>query len=200
VRREFPQLKIIVTDSEAEALQMVSDRKANMTMRSLIVAAYTIKREGWFNLKIAGQVPGYGNQLRMGILKGDTVLRDILDKGVASITPAERQQIIDRHITITATTGIDYGLVKQLLAVLTLVLLTSLYWIRKLNLAKRIAEQTAEQQRQFIAMLSHEVRTPLAVIDASTQVLMLRLKADTDKLPLVQRIHRGAATRVAQKR
>jgi ABC-type amino acid transport substrate-binding protein len=100
VRREFPQLKIIVTDSEAQALQMVSDRKASMTMRSLIVAAYTIKREGWFNLKIAG----------------------------------------------------------------------------------------------------HEVRTPLAVIDASTQVLMLRLKADTDKLPLVQRIHRGAATRVAQKR
>ena len=193
VRREFPQLKIIVTDSEAEALQMVSDRKANMTMRSLIVAAYTIKREGWFNLKIAGQVPGYGNQLRMGVVKGDTVLRDILDKGVASITPAERQQIIDRHITITATTGIDYGLVKQLLAVLTLVLLTSLYWIRKLNLAKRIAEQTAEQQRQFIAMLSHEVRTPLAVIDASTQVLLLRLKADTDKLPLVHRIHRGAA-------
>ena len=97
VRREFPQLKIIVTDSEAQALQMVSDRKANMTMRSLIVAAYTIKREGWFNLKIAG----------------------------------------------------------------------------------------------------HEVRTPLAAIDASTQVLMLRLKADTDKLPLVQRIHRGATTRVA---
>ncbi len=193
VRADFPQLKIIVTDSEAEALQMVSDRKANMTMRSLIVAAYTIRREGWFNLKIAGQVPGYGNQLRIGVGKGDTMLRDILNKGVASITPTERQQIIDRHISINITTGIDYGLVKQLVAVLALVLLSSLYWIRKLNLAKRMAEQTAEQQRQFIAMLSHEVRTPLAVIDASTQVLMLRLKADPDKLPLVNRIHRGAA-------
>jgi signal transduction histidine kinase/ABC-type amino acid transport substrate-binding protein len=330
VRRDFSNLKLIVTDTEAQALQMVSDRQADMTMRSLIVAAYTIKREGWFNLKIAGQVPGYGNQLRIGVQKGDTVLRDILDKGVASITPVERQQIIDRHITINMTTGIDYALVKQLVAVLALVLLTSLFWVKKLNRlnaelkkseislkesqkiaglgsyvidlptlnwtssevfdelfgispsyprsrtgwvdrihpahqssvldafnhavaarqaqtfdaiyriirhndqserwihglgklefdaqghplrmigtiqditerkqaelqlnqAKDMAEQTATQQRQFIAMLSHEVRTPLAVIDATAQVLMLRLNAETDKHPLVNRIRRGAA-------
>ena len=329
VRREFPRIKLILTDTEAQALQMVSDRTADMTMRSLIVAAYTIKREGWFNLKIAGQVPGYGNQLRIGVMKDDTVLRDILNKGVASITPVERQQIIDRHITISMTTGIDYGPVKQLAAVLALVLLTSLFWLRKLkrlntdlrqseaalqesqkiarlgsyvidvatrdwtssdifdevfglepanqrhesewieiihpayrdhvlahfnntvageqqsfdtiyrvirrndqaerwihglgkmavdaqgrplrmigtiqditerkraelqlNQAKDIAEQTAAQQRQFIAMLSHEVRTPLAVIDATAQVLTLRLSDDVGKLSLVSRIRRGAA-------
>jgi PAS domain S-box-containing protein len=332
VRHDFPNLKIIVTDTETQALQMVSDRKADMTMRSLIVAAYTIKREGWFNLKIAGQVPGYSNQLRIGVLQGDTVLRDILNKGVASITPAERQQIIDRHITINATTGIDYELVKRLVAIFALILLTSLFWLKKLkrlntelrkselslqesqkiaglgsyvidvptltwsssevfdelfgitpayprseagwmdrihpahrggvlenfknaiaadagqaqtfdeiyrivrhndqserwihglgklefdaqgralrmmgtiqditerkqaelqlNQAKDVAEQTAARQRQFIAMLSHEVRTPLAVIDTAAQVLMLRLKAEEDKHPLVNRIRRGSA-------
>jgi polar amino acid transport system substrate-binding protein len=191
LRQEYPNIKIVVTDTEAEALQMVSDRKADMTMRALIVAAYTIKHEGWFNLKIAGQVPGYRNQLRIGIVNNDSVLRDILNKGVASITPVERQQIIDRHITITATTSIDYALVRQLLAVIVLILLTSLFWLRKINMAKRLAEQTADHQRQFIAMLSHEVRTPLAVIDASNQVLMLRLKADPESLPLLNRIRRG---------
>jgi polar amino acid transport system substrate-binding protein len=193
VRRDFPNLKITMTDTEAQALQMVSDRKADMTMRSLIVSAHTIKREGWFNLKIAGQVPGYRNELRIGVLKADTVLRGILNKGVASISPAERQQIVDRHITITATTGIDYALVNQLLVVIVLILLTSLFWLRKINLAKRLAEETADQQRQFIAMLSHQVRTPLSVIDASLQVLMLRMTEDTDKLPQLKRIQRGAA-------
>jgi len=332
VRRDFPNIQITITDTEAQALAMVSERKADMTMRSLIVAAYTIKREGWFNLKIVGQVPGYSNQFRIGVLKGDTVLRDILNKGVASITPVERQQIVDRHITINATTGIDYVLVTRLVAIFALILLTSLFWVRKLNRmnielkkselslkeaqklaglgsyvinvqsltwtssevfdelfgitsayersatgwtdlihtehrdsvlesfknatgafavqaqtfdaiyrivrhndqserwihglgkmefdaqghplrmigtiqditerkqaehqlnqAKDIAEQTAAHQRQFIAMLSHEVRTPLAVIDATAQVLMLRLDAEEEKQPLVNRIRRGAA-------
>jgi len=58
VRRDYPALRIIHTDSEAQALALVSERKADLTMRSLTVAAYTIKKEGWFNLKIAGQVAG----------------------------------------------------------------------------------------------------------------------------------------------
>lgn len=192
IRREFPNIKITTTDTEAQALAMVSERKADLTMRSLIVAAYTIKREGWFNLKIAGQVTGYGNQLRIGVVKSDPLLRDILNKGVASITPVERQQIVDRHITITATTGINYGPIKQLLGVFALMALTSLFWIRKVNRAKDLAEKAATEQRQFIAMLSHEVRTPLAVIDAAAQVLVQRLPANSEQLPPVNRIRRGA--------
>ena len=196
VRRDFPNIKLTITDTEAQAMSLVSERKADMTMRSLIVAAYTIKREGWFNLKISGQVPGYGNQLRIGVLNDEVMLRDILNRGVASITPLERQHIVDRHIVINMTTGIDYDLVKSLVAVVMLILLTSLFWGRKLKQAKDLAEQTADQQRQFIAMLSHEVRTPLAVIDATSQVLTLRLRGDTDKLALVSRIQRGS-TRLA---
>lgn len=191
IRRDFPNIHIITTDTEAQALAMVSERKADLTMRSLIVAAYTIKREGWFNLKIAGQVTGYGNQLRLGVVKSEPQLRDILNKGVASITPVERQQIIDRHITITAATGIDYGPIQQLLGVFALMALTSLFWIRKIQRAKDLAEKAAAEQRQFIAMLSHEVRTPLAVIDSAAQVLVQRLPADSVHLPPVNRIRRG---------
>lgn len=192
VRRDYPNIHITITDSEAQALAMVSERQADLTVRSLIVAAYTIKRQGWFNLKIAGQVPGYGNQLRIGVAKGEPLLRDILDKGVASITPVERQQIIDRHIPITATTGLDYGPIKQLLGVFALMALTSLFWLRKINRAKKLAEQTATLQRQFIAMLSHEVRTPLAVIDATAQLLTQRLQDAPELAVLVGRIQRGS--------
>lgn len=327
VRRDFPNISLTIVNTEAEAFQQVSDRRADMTLRSLIVAAYTIKREGWFNLKIAGQVRGYGNQLRIGVVKSAPMLRDILDKGVASISATERQQIIDKHITITQTASVDHGLVIRLVAVFALILLTSLFWLRKLNrlntalktsevslrqsqkiaglgayvldvksgkwtssevfdhlfgispayprtaqawealihpdqrsdmvayfnnfvmqpeqsfdqtyriirpndqaerwihalgqlesdaqgqpqkmvgtvqditeqkqaeiqlqLAKDMAERLASQQRQFIAMLSHEVRTPLAVIDATTQLLELRLQQDLAQLALLGRIRRG---------
>lgn len=78
VRRDFPNLKLIGTDSEYEAFGMVSNRKADMTLRSRIVAGQNIKEKGWFNLKIASEVPGYENVLRMGVLKSLPALRDQL--------------------------------------------------------------------------------------------------------------------------
>lgn len=193
VRKDFPNIKIIITDTEAQALAMVSERKADLTMRSLIIAAYTIKQQGWFNLKIAGQVPGYANQLRIGVLKAEAPLRDQLSKGVASITPVERQHIIDKHISINATTAIDYGPIKLLTGVFALVVLTSLFWLAKVNRAKRLAEDTAVQQQKFISMLSHEVRTPLAVIDAAVQVLVQRLPVGAEVPGPISRIRRGTA-------
>lgn len=48
-------------------------------------------------------------------------------------------------------------------------------------------------QQQFIAMVSHEIRSPLAVIDNSAQVLAKKVEAhgDSKLATLVARIHRG---------
>jgi signal transduction histidine kinase len=54
-------------------------------------------------------------------------------------------------------------------------------------------EMRDAEQRQFIAMLSHEVRSPLAVIDATTQLLAARQCPESDLQPLIARIRRGAA-------
>lgn len=139
IAREFPHLTIVHTDSEREALGLVNERKVDMTLRSLIVAAHTIKQEGWFNLKISGQIPGYDNQLRMGVLKSEQTLRDILDLGIATLSPFERQQIIDRHIEMTVVTDVvtDYTLVAWLGAILAAVLITSLWWMRRLHALNR---------------------------------------------------------------
>ena len=64
---------------------LCSEKKADMTMRSLIIAAYTIKKEGLFNLKIAGQLPNYTNHLRIGVTKDEPMLRDILNKGIVYV-------------------------------------------------------------------------------------------------------------------
>ena len=134
LRRDFPSLKIVHVDSEAQAFKMVSERQADLTLRSLIVAADTIKRQGWFNLKIAGQVPGYGNALRIGVLKSQPALRDRLNQGVASINAAEQQKIINQHVqAVQMVTAVDYTLIGWLMAVLTAVVLTSAYWIARLR-------------------------------------------------------------------
>jgi len=121
--KDFPNLKIIPVVSEADAMEMVSEKKADMTVRSLIVAAYVINKEGWFNLKISGQPQGYENRLRMGVLKEEAILRDILDKGIRTITPIEREAIINKHTGLVIKKGIDQQTILKYFAFLLLIIL-----------------------------------------------------------------------------
>ena len=116
VRRDFPNLSVVLTDNEAEVMGLVSDRRADLTIRSLIVAANAIKKEGLFNLKISGQIPEYTNKLRIGVLKDERILREILDKGVQTITPQERRAISNNHVAIKIEQGVDYGLAGKIFA------------------------------------------------------------------------------------
>ena len=109
------------------------------------MAADTIKHEGWFNLKISGQATGYTNQFRIGVSKDQPLLRDILNKGIASITPAERRQIVDDHISINVTRGVDYSLLIKSAFIFIFILLSNLFWIAKLRRANKqlkISSQT----------------------------------------------------------
>lgn len=145
VRRDFPKLRVVTTESEAEAFAMVSNRKADLTIRSLTVAVYTIKKEGWFNLKVSGQVADYENHLRVGIRKEKAELRDIMNRGIATITPQERNQIANRHVSINVQTGIDYELIRNLVIGFSVLLLSNLVWamkLRKTNAQLRLISQT----------------------------------------------------------
>ena len=64
---------------------------------------------------------------------------------------------------------------------------------RELEQAMVVIEQALTDERQFIAMLSHEVRSPVAVIDTAAQLLSFRLKDDPAQLAVVERIRRGSA-------
>ncbi|PPL17313.1 hypothetical protein UN63_05640 [Oceanisphaera arctica] len=144
--RNFPNLTIIDTDTEPAAMQLVSDGKADLTLRSLVVAAHTIKQQGWYNLKISGQIPGYENRLRMGVLQSEHTLRDILDLGIAAITEQERQRVMDRHLSLQMVSEVvtDYTLAYGLGILLAAVIGTSLFWARRLKSLNRQLEMMAQ--------------------------------------------------------
>lgn len=141
IRRDYPNLIPILTENEQEAVALVSERKADMSIRSLIVAAYAIKKEGLFNLKIAGHVPDYTNKLRIGVIKDDELLRSILDKGVKTLTPQEREAISNKHVAISVQSEIDYALVFSIVGASALLLLIAVLWNRKLAYFNRRLKQ-----------------------------------------------------------
>lgn len=99
-QNDYPHLKIIPVITEEEAFRLVEEKKADLTLRSLMIAAYTIKKENLFNLKIVGNPQEYTNFLRIGIRKDDPYLRDILNLGVQSISNTEKQSIINKYVYI----------------------------------------------------------------------------------------------------
>ena len=204
LRRDFPNLTLLNTgSSEAEVFKAIAEHRADLTLRSLTVAAYTIRKGGWFSLKIAGQAPDeYLNRLRIGVLRSEPMLRDILNKGIATITPQEREEISTRHVNITVVKPFDYGLIIRITSVLALLVGLSFYWnlrLKRINAALAESEQNktvllekleqsladeqdarAEQGR-FIDMVSHEFRTPLAVIQTNMEILGLPQLAESQR-------------------
>lgn len=145
VRRDFPNLRVVLAESESETFAMVSDRRADLTIRSMTVAVYTIKKEGWFNLKISGQVPGYENRLRIAVRKENPALRDALNRGVVMVTPQERREIANRHVSINVQTAVDYGPLRNVAVLFSVFLVTSLAWglkLKKVNAQLRRASET----------------------------------------------------------
>lgn len=70
------------------------------------------------------------------------------------------------------------------LAVILHMLIGSLFIIDRYNalkLALQLAQAARQQQRDFVAMVSHEFRTPLAIISTSVQQIVNNLDAPSDK-------------------
>ncbi len=203
--REYPDLHVIPAESERHALSLVVNGVADFTVRSMIVAAYTIRSEGLTDLKIAGRMPDFGNKLRIAVVKEERLLRDILDKGIGTLSDAERDLIVNRHAGRTFEWQVDYRLAAEVALVALLVgigLLLRQRQIRRLNAVRLeyVGRQLEAQRRgrqeesRLVAMLSHEVKTPLAMINGAAQALELLVQdAEPDVTRRIDRIRRGVS-------
>ena len=153
IRQQFPNLKELNTgSSEVDVFKAVAERRADLTLRSLTIAAYTIRKQGLFTLKIAGQAPdSYTNRLRIGVHKSEPMLRDILNKGIATITPREQEAITNHHVNITVVKSVDYRLILKIAAVLAVVIGFSFYWNLKL---KKTNAALAEQEQLWRTIIN----------------------------------------------
>ena len=187
--KDFPHLIFIPVDSENEAFKLVENKKVDLTLRSLIVTAYTIKKEGIFNLKVVGKPANYANSLRMGVLKEEAVLRDILNLGIATLSKQDVDAIVNRHVNIVVEENnyytIGFWVFMALLFVTGVILLWNYLLRKKIALAieknneqkQRLFEQTKQAELgRLIANISHQWRDGLTKIGYINLTTMAKLK------------------------
>lgn len=144
--KDFPNLTIIPTSSEDEAFKLVEERKADITLRSMIITAYTIKKNGLFNLKIIGQPKGYENNLRIGVRNDEPILRDILNKAIETITQKDTDDIVNEYVTIIIEETSKFITDLWVLWVLLIAFFMILLWNYMLN--QKVKKEIKRNQKK----------------------------------------------------
>ncbi len=149
-RRDFKKLKIIYADTELDCLKKISNGEADFTIRSQLMTAYLIRKEGFIDLKINNVVPGYANHIRMGVIKSEPSLVEILNKGISTITFDQRESIINKFVYINMETPVNYTLIISITSIAVLLFLIFIYWIKKLKKLNSLIKLGEEKQRAII--------------------------------------------------
>ncbi|NOY45306.1 MAG: transporter substrate-binding domain-containing protein [Deltaproteobacteria bacterium] len=145
VRQNYPEVVVVSTRDDPEALQAVSLGRADAALVDLAVASYFIGRLGITNLRVAGY-SGFEWHLRFGVRSDWPELARILDKGLAAIPPAEQEAMRRRWIGLIEKPfyrrpevwWTSAGVVGAVGLLFTLVIV----WNR--SLARQVRERTAE--------------------------------------------------------
>lgn len=172
LRNAFPHLTILLYDNEEESIKAVNDRRANFTLRSMTMAAYVIKSQGLFNLKIAGELPEFKNEFKMAVYRDYPLLVDILNKGIATLTEQDIQTAINKHVTITIVDKTNYAPLLQIGAVLLIFITIGFIWnyqLRKLN-------HRLKKSREELIAISEQLHTDIAERKLIEEKLNLRDK------------------------
>ncbi|MDE3083708.1 MAG: transporter substrate-binding domain-containing protein, partial [Verrucomicrobiota bacterium] len=181
LQREFPDLSLILTDTEEEAMQLVARGKADATIDNLAVASFIIKTRGLTNLKIAG-FRSHEFELRYAVRRDWPELAGILDKGITSLSPADLQGLTNQWIHVDYTRVVRWDIVWKIIAGIVLVAGLIIWFIeahvrrlareleerarlqRKLEESHEQLTRLNEEKAELLRMAVHDLRNPLTGI------------------------------------
>ena len=146
IKKNYPNIKIIETNTIKEALALVSQKKAYAFIAFTEVAIYNIKQ--YFpNLKIVGITE---NKFIHNFLIQEKYpeLKSIINKVLSSISHKQKQDIRDKYIQNEINTAVNYEIIYQLLFIFIFILLIVLYFLKKLSKAKKDIEKKSLQMQE----------------------------------------------------
>ncbi len=156
--RENTTLKPIYFDTLEETIRSVDRGKADVFIGNLAASTYWIRRLHITSIRVAAPVSLQRQMLHMAVRKDWPVLVRILNKGLASITPQEAEEIRNRWIAAGYSVGLSSRTVWLRIGTISLLALLAVsmfwYWNRRLQaeIARRIhAEQALLDAKQRLA-------------------------------------------------
>ncbi|MBC8039594.1 MAG: transporter substrate-binding domain-containing protein [Opitutaceae bacterium] len=191
IARDHPDIQRVMVASMEEAFLAVASGRADAVATNIANANYIIKSLGLTNLKIAGVAP-YLFDLRYAVRKDQPVLRDLLDKGVASLSAKDRQDIVGPWVGVDYVRIVRWDYVMRWVAGAVLVagiFFAVMIWHnrslrkeliersrvqRELEATQRRLEELNEEKTGLMRMAAHDLRNPLNGLMLNVEILAER--------------------------
>jgi PAS domain S-box-containing protein len=115
IRQNYPDIRILELPDTVEALTAVATGDADAWIGNRSVATYLADIHGGDlrNLHFAGNVDGRSSTLAIGVREDWGIFRNILNKAIIGITPAQRAFITDPWLAEKYTGQIDLSAAEQ---------------------------------------------------------------------------------------
>lgn len=193
-----PNLNLVFLDSIEDGLFGLSNGEIDVLVSNIPSITYSVNRLGITNIKLTGITP-YTDQIAVAVRQDWPVLSGILNKGLATISDDERNELYRKWVSLRYDERLDYDAVWRVTAIALLVIAIFMYWNRKLSrevsvrirseqalrqseerlrAATRQAEHLAREadaankaKSEFLANMSHEIRTPMNAVIGYTELL-----------------------------
>jgi len=184
--RKYPGINLIQIDSYEEGFNKVLADDLYGVIGNIAAIGYYMQQEKINTLKIAGRV-SEDNFLKVAVRNDDPHILSVFNKIIASITEQEKQEILNKWLSVRYDHTTDYSLyLKTFLGVFALFVLF-LFWlikIRLLNQKLKIANaQLSDLNRQkdyVFTVIGHDLRNPLTPIIGFSNLL----STDSDSMTL----------------
>ncbi|MGI9238107.1 MAG: ATP-binding protein, partial [Woeseiaceae bacterium] len=147
---EHPNIELVLVPGEVEGLLALSLSSLDAYVSEIGTSSYYINREAITNLRIAGEV-AFEDFQTIGTRSDWPLLNSIMGKGLASITPAERDEIQQRWINLGGVDPRELDLLwKQVGAIVGIgVLLFAAMSIWTLSLRRLVAKRTLDLEKEL---------------------------------------------------
>ena len=175
VRAWHPGIELLTTRTAEEALAAVAAGRADAAMGANVTMLPFLRRKYQGLLHQSGVIGSLPVELAMGVHRDKPVLRAILTKGLASLSPKETDAIIDLYFRKAdygapslSTLSRHYAL--QLILLALAVSLITLFAAHAHKQHKR-ARRSEKEKSTFLAVMSHEIRSPMNAIMGAIELL-----------------------------
>ncbi|MDF2921513.1 MAG: histidine kinase [Paenibacillaceae bacterium] len=189
ILQELPHAKVMEVSSMEEALQAVSDQKADYTICEIPVFTYYKEQGFYHNIKIVGELEEK-NRIFVGVRKELQALIPIVDKVIRNTN--YYNEIYESSMVIPLNQEREKKLTATIVVLAAALLVVAYYLFvtfRKLLKSKKEAEKANRDKTKLMINISHDLRTPITVMIGYTQALMEgQVQNSEDKEKYMRRI------------